>query len=138
MVTVRGDLEPDVPPRLYQGPEVDGCPTWLCHYADVPAAGYEMRFQSAGAFVPRDSHRWPPIAGDELRWVQVRRRLPQPGDVVYVNTPNSGMVAGQPVMFAQVCEAVVGAMPARELIPGEDYAEPEHSVAMAVWHLLTG
>jgi hypothetical protein len=119
------------PGPLFPGPEVDGRPTWFCRLIDTPHA-HEWRRQDL------DDEGWTDI-GSSTRvqnraWVQVRRRPPVPGDRVYVERPDRDSV---PVSFAEVCEAVVGAMPRREIVPGADFAEPEHSVAVAVWRLLT-
>lgn len=116
------------PGPLFPGPEVDGAPTWLGRLEDLPAA-YEFRYTATQAWKNPLA-----VTRDGSQWVQMRRRLPAPGDRVYVERPDRDSV---PISFAEVVEAVVGAMPERELIPGSDFAEPEHSVAVAVWRLLT-
>jgi len=112
---VHQPVEPE--PRLFPGPEVGGRPTWFCQVADVPA-GYQWRTADAHGWTTGSDGR------SEAQWAQTRRRHPVPGDQVFV-AADPERFQPTPVMFAEVCETIVGAGP------------KESAIALAVWQLLT-
>jgi len=120
------------PGPLFPGPEVDGQPTWLARLEDLPAT-YEFRYTATQSW-----KNGPAVSGDESRWVQMRRRLPVPGDQVWVClSTGRDTQSGRWVTFAEVCEAVTYAFPGLRGLTDPDPSEPEGSVAVAVWRLLT-
>ncbi|HMJ78100.1 MAG TPA: hypothetical protein VK507_19120 [Iamia sp.] len=109
---VHQPVEPE--PRLFPGPEVDGRPTWFCQVADVPA-GYQWRTADAYGWTTGSDGR------SAAQWAQARRRLPVPGDQVWLSVDAKLF----PVTFAELSETIVGAGP------------KESAIALAVWQLLT-
>jgi len=126
-------LLPDGP--LFPGPEVEGQPTWLARLEDLPST-YEFRYTATQSW-----KNGPAVSGDESRWVQMRRRLPVPGDSVDLIVPGdySTMddVQTRPVSFAEVVETVVYAMSPPAQRTGDSSTTMDVFVATAVWRLLT-
>ena len=110
----------DTQPDLYPGPTLDDLtPTWLCLFKETPE-NFQWRPDTRSAWIDYSSTT--NIAGD--RWVQVRRRAPQPSDHITIGEPGFE----HEVTYREISEVV-------RVLAGPTVTARE--IAEKIWQLLT-